>query len=303
MPASPRPRAGSARPTPAVPSTGRSGTRRWRGLIVVLAFLVAAGGAVAAAVQRPSAGVEVLVGERSASHPAATPSETAPAATLTPSPTPTVAPTPVPTRPQPVLALPGPVPSAGRGSFAYDNRQGEVLGRAGVLRRFRVAVENGSGEDVYAFGDAVQRALAGPGSWVDSGRLRLQRVAPGSGFDFTIYLATTITAGRLCLRGGIDIRVGGRPYTSCRVSGKVVINLDRWRTSVPHLVREGLPLDTYRLYVINHEIGHQLGYRHERCPGVGRPAPVMQQQTLRLDGCVANPWPYVEGRRYTGPPV
>ncbi|SBT48039.1 Protein of unknown function (DUF3152) [Micromonospora auratinigra] len=265
-------------------------------MLVVLAFLAAAGVGVAVAVQRPSSGAEVLVSDGSPVPPPALASVV---------PTPSASPSPVadPVPPAPVLALPGPVPAHGRGSFAYEPRPGPVLGRAGVLRRFRVAVENGSGEDVHAFADAVQRALAGPGSWVDDGRLRLQRVAPGSRYDFTIFLATRDSAGRLCGRGGIDIRKGGVPYTSCRVPGKVVINLDRWRLSAPHLVAAGMPLDTYRLYVVNHEVGHQLGHHHERCPGLGRPAPVMQQQTLFLDGCRPYPWPYLNGRRYAGRPV
>ncbi|KXK63543.1 hypothetical protein AWW66_01935 [Micromonospora rosaria] len=201
----------------------------------------------------------------------------------------------------PVLRLPGTAPSAGRGTFGYDGRTGPVLGRAGDLRRYRVAVERGSGEEVTAFADAVHTALAGPGSWVDGGRLRLRQV-PGSGpYDFTVYLATARTAGRMCAAGGVDIRVGGRPYTSCRAVGRVIINLDRWRTSVPHYVRAEVPLAVYRTYVVNHEVGHELGYRHERCPGAGRPAPVMMQQTLFLRGCVANPWPYRDGRRYAGP--
>ncbi|SBT51762.1 DUF3152 domain-containing protein [Micromonospora narathiwatensis] len=274
-------------------------------MIVMLAFLAAAGIAVPMALQRPSALAEVLVGDDTTAQPSA-PSSVPPtpsSAPATPSAPASPSPTPSPTTPAPVLSLPGPVPTHGGGSFAYDDRAGGVLGRAGVLRRFRVAVEDGSDEDVHAFGDDVQRALAGPGSWVDSGALRLQRVAPGGRYDFTIYLATRDTAGRLCLGGGINIRVGGVPYTSCRVPGKVVINLDRWRTSAPHLVAAGMPLDTYRLYVINHEVGHQLGHHHERCPGAGRPAPVMQQQTLFLDGCRPNPWPYLDGRRYTGPSV
>ncbi|MGS2613347.1 DUF3152 domain-containing protein [Micromonospora sp. LZ34] len=222
----------------------------------------------------------------------------APSASPTPSATPTAT-----TPPPPVLRLPGPVPSAGRGSFGYDDRVGPVLGEAGVLRRYRVAVEAGSGEDAGEFGAAVETALAGPGSWVDSGRLRLQQVRARAGHDFTVYLVTAATARRMCAAGGVDIRIGGKPYTSCRAPGKVIINLDRWRLSVPHFVRAGVPLSVYRTYVVNHEVGHQLGHRHERCPGRGRPAPVMMQQTLFLDGCRANPWPYRDGRRYAGPPL
>ncbi|MFI7280484.1 DUF3152 domain-containing protein [Micromonospora chersina] len=290
MPTSVRPRA--ARPT--APPAGR-----WRSAVVVCAFLVAAAVGIGVALQHPAAEALVDVGSAARSPgPAGAP----PPSGASPSPSPSTA--PVSTAPvAPVLRLSGPVPAHGRGSFGYDDRTGGVLGRAGVLRRFRVAVEDGSGEDVHAFGDAVQRALAGPGSWVDGGRLRLQRVGPGSASDFTIYLATRDTAGRLCGAGGISIRVGGVPYTSCRVTGKVVINLDRWRTSAPHLVAAKLPLDTYRLYVINHEVGHQLGHHHEACPGPGRAAPVMQQQTLFLNGCRPNPWPYLSGKRYTGPAV
>ncbi|MEU5564007.1 DUF3152 domain-containing protein [Micromonospora musae] len=205
--------------------------------------------------------------------------------------------------PSPVFQLPGSVPSAGSGRFGYDDRTGPVLGRAGGIQQYRVAVEAGSREEAGEFGRAVQVALTGPGSWVDSGRLRLRQVPGGTDSEFTVYLVTARTAGRMCAQGGVDIRVDGRPYTSCRAPGKVIINLDRWRLSVPHFVRAKVPLSVYRLYVVNHEVGHQLGHRHERCPGKGRVAPVMMQQTLFLDGCVANPWPYRDGRRYAGPPL
>lgn len=206
-------------------------------------------------------------------------------------------------KPRPVLRLAGPGPAAGPGSFSYAPGAGGVLGRTGVLRYFRVAVEQGSGEDVTAFAAAVESTLGDPRSWTAGGQLRLQRVPASSPATFTIYLATAGTAGRMCAAGGVDIRVGGRPYTSCRAPGKVIINLDRWRLSVDHLVAAGLPLSDYRTYVINHEVGHQLGRHHEDCPGPGRPAPVMLQQTLFLHGCTANSWPYLAGRRYDGPPV
>ncbi|MEH0844686.1 DUF3152 domain-containing protein [Micromonospora sp. CPCC 205711] len=276
----------------------RSSAGRWRPALLLAALLVAGSAGVAATVEWPSAGAGLLAAEPSAT--AGTPS---PSPTDGPVPNPTVTPSPAASSAAPVLQLAGAVPAAGSGTFGYDDRAGAVLGRSGAVRGYRVAVENGSGEDVRAFSDQVQQALTGPGSWVDSGKLRLRRVPGGSPAEFTVFLATPRTAGRMCLAGGVDIRVGGRPYTSCRAPGKVIINLDRWRTSVPHFVSAGVPLSLYRLYVVNHEVGHQLGHHHEACPGAGRPAPVMQQQSLFLGGCTANPWPYVAGKRYSGPPV
>lgn len=205
---------------------------------------------------------------------------------------PATSPTPFPSPTQPVLRKPGPVPSAGTGEFSYAAGYGEVLGTSGSLRRYRVAVEQGAETDVAEFAETVDLVLGDPRSWIGSGRVRLQRVPDGAKRDFTVYLATAETARRLCAAGGVDIRVGGRPYTSCRSGPTVVINLDRWQLSVDHFVKAGVPLQTYRAYVINHEVGHALGHGHVECPGRGKLAPTMMKQTLYLDGCVANPWPY-----------
>ncbi|MGA3563045.1 DUF3152 domain-containing protein [Melissospora conviva] len=200
-----------------------------------------------------------------------------------------------------LLQLPGPVPSEGTGRFAYADAGAEQFGTAGPLRRYRVAVERGAQEHVEDFAAAVDRALGDEQSWTAGGALRLRRVGGDDRHDFTVHLATPATAGRMCARGGIDISVSGRPYTSCRLPGQVVINLDRWRLSVSDYIAWGTPLDTYRTYVVNHEVGHELGYGHEACPGKGRAAPVMMQQTLFLDGCVPSPWSHLDGKRYAGP--
>lgn len=183
-------------------------------------------------------------------------------------------------------------PERGAGTWLVAGGHGPVAGRAGRLMRYRVAVERGIRNVTPAeFAAAVDRTLADPRGWTGDGRWRLRRVGPGSPYDFTVYLATPATRGRLC--------ASEDRYTSCRNGERVVINVARWVHSVPHY---GAALAVYRQYVVNHEVGHRLGHGHELCPGKGRSAPVMQQQTLALHGCTANGWPMVRGRRYTGPP-
>ncbi|HEX5419372.1 MAG TPA: DUF3152 domain-containing protein [Gammaproteobacteria bacterium] len=168
-----------------------------------------------------------------------------------------------------------------------------VIGHGGRLLRFRVAVERSIAEPTpAAFAADVMRILGDPRSWTWGGKWRFQRVGAKGNADFTIYLATPVTRDRLC-QEGYD------RYTSCRDGDRVVINIDRWRDGVPDY---GAALAVYREYVINHEVGHELGYGHELCPGPGKLAPTMEQQTLGLHGCIANPWPYPDGSFYAGPP-
>ncbi|MEU7617118.1 DUF3152 domain-containing protein [Micromonospora rifamycinica] len=203
----------------------------------------------------------------------------------------------------PVAAAGG--PTAGRagtapvsypadGSNRWQVAAGEPAAPTGTGRlvRYRVAVERDiRGLPVAEFAAEVGATLTAPQGWASGGRLRLWRVGPGGPADFTVHLATPGTRDELCG----DAADG---YTSCRNGDRVVVNVARWVKGVPGY---GAGLETYRRYVVNHEVGHRLGHGHERCPGRGRPAPVMQQQTLGLHGCTANAWPYRDGQRYTGP--
>ncbi|RGC70826.1 hypothetical protein C5N14_01655 [Micromonospora sp. MW-13] len=184
-------------------------------------------------------------------------------------------------------------PSSGPGRFTPAAGESPVRGADGPVRHYRVLVEQGTDQDADAFAATVDEVLGDPRSWIASGELRVQRVAAAADADFTVYLATPVTSERLCALGGLSTE----RYTSCRLPGQVIINLARWMTAVPDY---GAPLDVYRTYVVNHEVGHEFGELHEACPGPGEPAPVMQQQTYGLDGCLANPWPYLDGARYAG---
>lgn len=78
---------------------------------------------------------------------------------------------------------------------------------------------------------------------------------------------------------------------SCAVPPNVIINYDRWRFASDSWNQAGGSLEDYRAMVINHETGHWLGFYHRNCTGPGQPAPVMQQQSINLQGCTFNPWP------------
>ncbi|MEV6634101.1 DUF3152 domain-containing protein [Actinoplanes sp. NPDC051470] len=187
--------------------------------------------------------------------------------------------------------------AADASGFTFVAGYGPVLGASGTLRRFKVSVEKtigqGNGGD---FADEIDRTLGDERGWTAGRQFRLQRVPAGAAGEFTIYLASATTTQRMCNAGGL--KTDG--FTSCRLPGQVVVNDARWQDAVPDY---NAPLETYRAYALNHEVGHQLGYGHEACPGRGQPAPVMLQQTYGLNGCVANAWPYVDGKRYAGPPA
>lgn len=104
-----------------------------------------------------------------------------------------------------------------------------------------------------------------------------------SGCDFTVWLtapALMPTFGAIC-----------DAMWSCRVGANVVINYDRWMNASPAWNAASGSLDEYRNMVINHETGHWLGFGHRNCSGAGQAAPVMQQQSINLQGCTFNAWP------------
>lgn len=78
---------------------------------------------------------------------------------------------------------------------------------------------------------------------------------------------------------------------SCSVGRNVIINDDRWMGATVSWNNAGGSLRDYRHMVVNHEVGHWLGHSHEFCGGAGQLAPVMQQQSMGLQGCKFNPWP------------
>ena len=117
--------------------------------------------------------------------------------------------------------------------------------------------------------------------WNLGGSIAFRQVA--SGGQFTLWLAA---ASQLPGFGSIC----DSSY-SCTVGRNVIINETRWLTATPMWTANHRTLRDYQHMVVNHETGHWLGFGHSYCAGAGQLAPVMQQQSISLQGCRPNPWP------------
>lgn len=162
-----------------------------------------------------------------------------------------------------------------------------------------------------AFAETVNSILVDPRGWTADPNFSFEAVPRDQNPTIVVQLSATGTAHQLC---GNTLGM----ETSCFLSGRregepgrVIVSIARW-------VRGALPfegdLGLYRQYLINHEVGHGLGYAvHEPCPRDGGIAPIMMQQTLSVsndelheidsnevyqaDGktCSVNGWPYPFG--------
>ncbi|MCX3059273.1 DUF3152 domain-containing protein, partial [Streptomyces beihaiensis] len=169
----------------------------------------------------------------------------------------------------------------------------------GKKYRYRVDVEKGIGLDGELFAQAVQKTLNDNRSWSHDGARTFERISSGKP-DFVITLASPGTTAAWCKKSGLDT---GGENVSCdsAATDRVMINAYRWAQGSKTYddVLGDKSIEPYRQMLINHEVGHRLGYNHVLCSRNGQLAPVMQQQTkfLTYNGitCRPNPWVYPKG--------
>jgi len=143
---------------------------------------------------------------------------------------------------------------------------------------YEVRIRGSVEADVGVFRNHVRTTLRDPAGWSMSGDLLFLPVAEGG--DLILWLADAST-----LPG---FSPGCSVQWSCRAGRDVVINEDRWTTGAPGWAGD---LDSYRHYVVNHEVGHWLGLGHRDCATPGEPAPVMMQQSKSPSPCQNRVWP------------
>ena len=184
----------------------------------------------------------------------------------------------------------------------------------GTAKTFTYTVEVEDGIDTSSFGGdegyarMVTETLTNPKSWTHDPQFAFQRIDdPAVKPDFRVSLTSPVTVREGC---GYEIPIETSCYNPIygpEGEPRVFINLARWvRGAVPF---QG-DIGSYRQYLINHEVGHAIGYTaHEPCERNGALAPIMMQQTfstsdndatrfdpeyVKPDGktCRFSSWPY-----------
>ncbi|SES25339.1 Protein of unknown function [Streptomyces sp. yr375] len=179
-----------------------------------------------------------------------------------------------------------------KGSGKFDAIAGVAKAPGkGQKYTYRVDVEQGLGLDGDLFAQAVQKTLNDARSWAHNGARTFERIHSGRP-DFVITLASPGTTAFWCAKSGLDTTEDNVSCDSAATE-RVMINAYRWAQGSKTY---GDEMYAYRQMLINHEVGHRLGYSHVTCDKDGELAPVMQQQTKFLDHdgihCLPNAWPY-----------
>lgn len=171
------------------------------------------------------------------------------------------------------------VPTNGSGTLVVVPGTTAAPG-AGPVRTIRVEVEEGLPVDAALFAETVLGTLNDPRGWGAGGAMTFARTDGDA--EFRVVLASPGTIDELC--APLDTE----GIYSCGSNGHAAINYLRWSRAAKSF---GDDRTKYRQYLISHEVGHLLGHRHERCPGPGQPAPLMQQQTDTQAPCTPTAFP------------
>lgn len=203
------------------------------------------------------------------------PSSTSSAAPTTTTPTATPSSTPIV------------VPTRGTGTFTTVPVPQATTATTGREITYVLQIENGLGADNASIAKTVGSDLLDARGWQGVDHVRFVQLTPaqlakGQKPILTIALASPDTVNKLCA----PLDTHGE--WSCGNNGRATLNYERWMLGVPYF---GKDLATYHAYMVNHEVGHILGHQHQHCAKAGDYAPVMQQQSMGLQGCKAWPWP------------
>lgn len=172
------------------------------------------------------------------------------------------------------------IKAAERAAAEAAGRRAAALGGQKVTVTYSVSTKGSILADINEFRQQANATFNDARGWARMG-VFFQEVPTGGQFTLVLSEASQLPS----------YSSGCSAEYSCNVGRYVIINQDRWLGATSSWNAAGGSLRDYRHMVINHETGHWLGHGHKNCGGPGQAAPVMQQQSIDLQGCTFNPWP------------
>lgn len=170
--------------------------------------------------------------------------------------------------------------AADQAANAEKSRRSAAKPATGQVVTYSISTKGATSANLNEFAAQVNQTLNDTRGWARLG-VGFTQVASGGNFSLILSEASQVPT----------FSSGCSADWSCRVGTTVIINDSRWTGATDAWNGAGGSLRDYRHMVVNHEVGHWLGHGHLHCTGVGQTAPVMQQQSIDLEGCGFNPWP------------
>ncbi|MDB5178944.1 MAG: uncharacterized protein JWN01_887 [Patescibacteria group bacterium] len=129
--------------------------------------------------------------------------------------------------------------------------------------------------DLEALSVRVAAVLGAGGAWTLGGQLKFVRAEADCNLAIRLVSPAVITA--------LDPACAG--HTTCQVGNVIGLNRDMW-LKPPAAWTGGS--DAYHGEMIDHEVGHWLGFDHASCLDTAAPKPILQAPTVVLGGCSPN---------------
>ena len=149
---------------------------------------------------------------------------------------------------------------------------------------YAVKIEPSLGLDPLCIKNLLFLILNNDTGWINVTEKQFQLTSVEES-DFVYIFASPEKTDELCAP------IETNSIYSCRKEQNIVLNFFRWQNGAVDFKND---METYRIYLINHETGHILGWGHVGCPKEGAIAPVMMQQSKGTDGCIPYGWPAYE---------
>ena len=149
---------------------------------------------------------------------------------------------------------------------------------------YAVKIEPSLGLDPLCIKNLLFLILNNDTGWINVTEKQFQLTSVEES-DFVYIFASPEKTDELCAP------IETNSIYSCRKEQNIVLNFFRWQNGAVDFKND---METYRIYLINHETGHILGWGHVGCPKEGAIAPVMMQQSKGTEGCIPYGWPAYE---------